>query len=81
MEFSSRAALYSAIAAGPIDIGDNYKIVVEERRKSAKTEAKAAKQLNADRKIGGKSDEGRTATSKKVGRVVTGTGPHKPRTD
>jgi hypothetical protein len=53
---------------------------VEERRKSAKTDAKAGKQLIVDRKVGPKPDEGRTAP-KKLGRVGTGSGGHKPRMD
>jgi hypothetical protein len=80
VEFSTHAALQAAISAGPIDIGDNYKIVVEERRKSAKTDAKAGKQLTMDRKVGPKPDEPRTG-AKKLGRVGTGSGGHKPRTD
>lgn len=81
VEFSTHAALQSAISAGPIDIGDNYKIIVEERRKSTKTDAKTGKQLIVDRKVGPKADEGRTTTGKKLGRVGTGSGGHKPRTD
>ena len=36
MEFSTHAGLHAAIAAGPIDLGDNVKVTVEERRKSTK---------------------------------------------
>jgi hypothetical protein len=80
VEFNTHAALQAAIAAGPIDIGDNYKIVVEERRKSGKTaDAKAPKQLIVDRRVATKPDGG--AAPKKVGRVASGLGPHKPRTD
>ena len=79
VEFSTHAALQVAISAGPIDIGDNYKIIVEERRKSAKTEPKAGKQLVVDRKVGTKSDEGRSTAPKKLGRVGTGSGGNKPR--
>ena len=81
VEFSTHAALQAAISAGPIpiDIGDNYKIVVEERRKSAKTDAKAGKQLVVDRKVGTKPDEGRSTAPKKLGRVGTGSGGNKPR--
>ena len=81
VEFSTHAALQAAISAGPIDIGDNYKIVVEERRKSAKTEAKIGKQSIVDRKVGPKPDDGRTTAAKKMGRAGTGSGGYKPRTD
>lgn len=82
MEFNTQAALQAAIAAGPIDIGDNYKIVVEERRKSGKVvEPKTSKQLTVDRRIGVKQDEGRAAVLKKAGRTGSGSGPHKARTD
>lgn len=82
MEFNTQTALQAAIAAGPIDIGDNYKIVVEERRKSSKTaDAKTNKQLNTDRRMGTKPDEGRIAVPKKPGRTGGGSGHHKTRTE
>jgi hypothetical protein len=82
VEFSTHVALQAAISAGPIDIGDNYKIIVEERRKSGKTsEGKPGKQTIMDRKIGAKPDDNRTAAPKKTGRIATSSGLHKPRTD
>jgi hypothetical protein len=82
VEFNTQAALQAAIAAGPIDIGDNYKIVVEERRKSSKTaDAKTNKQLNVDRRMGTKPDEGRVAAPKKPSRTGVGSASHKTRTE
>lgn len=54
------ASLHAAIAASPIDLDSTIKLVVEERRKSAKTgEAKNAKQVAGDRRQGGKPEDGR----------------------
>jgi hypothetical protein len=81
VEFNTQAALQAAIAAGPIDIGDNYKIVVEERRKSSKTADAKTKQLNVDRRMGTKPDEGRMAAPKKPSRTGGGSASHKTRTE
>ena len=76
MEFVTHAALQAAITSSPIDIGDNFKIVVEERRKSSKNpEGKSGKQL-VDRRTGGKSD---ALGSKKTSRAASG--PQKSRVD
>jgi hypothetical protein len=84
VEFATQASLQAAMAASPIDLADNIKIVVEERRKSGKTgDGKTGKQLTADRRAGTKSDEGRGVAAKKLGRSASGSGSgsQKPRTD
>jgi len=60
VEFANMASLHDAIAASPIDLDSTIKLVVEERRKSAKTgEAKTAKQVAGDRRQGAKPEDGR----------------------
>lgn len=83
MEFSTHSALQAAIAASPLDLGENIKIIVEERRKSGKSaEGKPGRHLITDRRAGNKNEEGRALTPKKAGRSVTGSlGSHKARTD
>jgi hypothetical protein len=78
VEFVTQSALQAAIAAGPIDVGENVKVVVEERRKSGKP---AAKQSIPDRKTNPKFDEARSAGSKRPPRTAVGTGSQKPRID
>jgi len=80
VEFSTHASLQAAIAAGPIDIGDNFKIVVEERRKTGKNAERHPKQMTGDRKTG-KSEEVRAPAPKKGGRGTSGSAAQKPRAD
>jgi hypothetical protein len=69
--------LQAAIEKSPIELAENVRIIVEERKKSAKTEAKMAKQFILDRRLGNKTEEGRNVPSqKKTTRTGPG-GPHK----
>ena len=82
MEFSTHAALHAAIAAGPIDLGDNVKITVEERRKSTKAaDGKTGKQSMGDRRTSTRTEDSRGPFPKKMNRGATGPGPIKPRTE
>ena len=82
MEFSTHAALHAAIAAGPIDLGDNIKITVEERRKSAKNpDGKTGKQSMSDRRTSTRTEDSRGPFPKKVNRGAAGPGPTKTRTE
>ena len=81
MEFGTHASLQAAISAGPIDVGDNVKIVVEERRKTGKNTDRNSKQLTGDRRATSKSDESRAPAPKKGGRGASGSAVQKPRAD
>jgi hypothetical protein len=80
VEFSTHAALHAAIAAGPIDLGDNVKITVEERRKSTKAaDGKTGKQSMGDRRASTRTEsDSRGPFPKKMNRGATGP---KPRTE
>jgi hypothetical protein len=81
VEFATHSALQAAIAASPIELVDNIKIVVEERRKSSKAaEARTGKQLIMDRRLGTKPEDSRPGPPKKAGRAH-GPGSHKQRTE
>jgi len=81
VEFGTHASLQAAIAAGPIDIGDNVKIVVEERRKTGKNTDRGSKQLTGDRRAASKTEEGRALAAKKGGRGASGSTSQKQRVD
>ena len=81
MEFSTHASLQAAISAGPIDIGDNIKIVVEERRKTGKSVDKNAKPGSGERRATSKSEEGRPTGPKKSGRAASGAAAQKSRAE
>jgi len=76
VEFASSSALQSAINASPIDLGD-VKIIVEERRKSGKSDTRSGKQINVDRRATSKSEDGRIVGPKRPNR--TGPGQMKPK--
>jgi len=62
------ASLQAAIAASPIDLDSTTKLVVEERRKSAKGgDPKGSKQAaNTERRSGTKNEEGRAYAAKRT---------------